>query len=152
VKLNLGCCDRHLPGFVNVDICQPADEIADLTKPWPWSDSSADEVQAHDIFEHLPDRIHTMNELWRVLKPGALATVVVPSAVHGSGFAQDPTHVSLWCMNSFQYWDVASYAFRRLAGHYGINGGFKVRELVEEQYRDYREPVWKIRAVLEVVK
>lgn len=152
MRLNLGCCDRHMDGFVNADICQPADVICDLTKTWPWPDSSAGEIQAHDIFEHLPDRIHTMNELWRVMRPGGVAVLVIPSSVHGSGFAQDPTHVSHWCLNSFQYWDVTTYAFRRLARHYGINGGFRVRELTEEALQDYREPVWKIWAVLEAVK
>jgi predicted SAM-dependent methyltransferase len=141
-----------MPGFVNCDICPPADVIADLTETWPWPDSSVDEVFAGDIFEHLPDRIFTMNELWRVLKPGAIATLVIPSAVHGSGFAQDPTHVSLWCLNSFQYFDVAAYGYQRLAKHYGIKGGFTVRALSEAEYGDYREPVWKITAVLGAVK
>lgn len=152
MKLNLGCCDRHLPGYVNVDICPPCDQIADLSRPWPWADSSVSEIIAHDIVEHLPDRIHTMNEAWRVLAPGGRIEIVVPSAVKGSGFAQDPTHVSQWCRNTFQYFDVEAYAFARLSKHYGIKGGFKVIQLYEADYDDYREPVTKITAILEAVK
>lgn len=152
MKLNLGCCDRHLPGYRNVDIMPPADEIVDLNNPWPWPDSSVEHVVAHDVFEHLYDRIPTMNELWRVLKPGARAEIVVPNAARGAGHFQDPTHVSPWCLNTWQYFDVAAYAFQRFRTHYGIAGGFRVVSLAEKEFPDYREPVWKITAVIEAVK
>lgn len=152
MKLNLGCADRVLPGFIGVDIAPPADVVTDLRARWPWPDSSVEEVFAADVFEHLPDRIHTMNELWRVLRPGARAIVEVPSAAKGAGFAQDPTHVSAWCMNSFQYFRAQSFAHHRLARAYGIKAAFRVIELKESRYQDEHEEVWKIRAVLEAVK
>lgn len=111
-----------------------------------------DEVAAHDIFEHLPDRIHTMNELWRVLKPGGRATIELPNAARGAGQWQDPTHISQWCMNTFQYFQEGSFAVKRLAKSYGISARFKVVSLTEREYEDFREPVWKITAVLEAVK
>jgi ubiquinone/menaquinone biosynthesis C-methylase UbiE len=148
----MGACDRHFPGFISVDITPPADQIVDLRDPWPWADSSVDEVRAHDVFEHLPDRIRTMNELHRVLKPGARATIEVPSATKGAGFAQDPTHCSPWCMNSFQYFEAGSFAHQRLARHYGITAAFRVVTLSEAPYQDAYEQVYKITAVLEAVK
>ena len=105
MRLNLGCADRHLPGFLNVDIVPPADFVTDLSASWPWPDNSATEIVAEDILEHLPNRIHTMNELHRVLANGGIARIVVPSACEGSGFAQDPTHQSAWSANSFQYFE-----------------------------------------------
>ena len=152
MKLNLGACDRPFDTFLSVDIVPPADIIADLTQPWPWPDSSVEEVRAHDVFEHLPDRIHTMNELWRVLKHGGIATIEVPSAAKGAGYAQDPTHCSAWCLNSFQYFRVGSFAQQRLARSYGILASFRVVSLSEREYQDEFEPVWKITAVLEAVK
>lgn len=152
LRLNLGACDRPFPGFLSVDIVPPADVIADLALRWPWEDSTIDEVRAHDVFEHLPSRIHTMNELGRVLKPGARATVEVPSASKGAGFAQDPTHITPWCMNSFQYFQAESFAHIRFARPYGITAAFKVISLSEREYQDVHEKVWKITAVLEVVK
>lgn len=152
MRLNLGACDRPFPGFLSVDMVPPADIVADLREAWPWDDSSVEEVRAHDVFEHLPDRIHTMNELHRVLKPGARATVEVPSASKGAGFAQDPTHVSLWCMNSFQYFEAGSFASQRLARAYNITARFRIISLTEAEYQDVHETVWKITAVLECVK
>ena len=152
MKLNLGCSDRAIEGFTNVDIAPPADVIADLAQPWPWADSSVDEVRAHHLFEHLPSRIQTMNELWRVLKPGGRATIAVPSASKGAGFAQDPTHVSPWCMNSFQYFEYGSFAQQRFKQSYGIPAQFRIISLTEREYQDVREPVWEITAVLEAVK
>lgn len=152
MRLNLGACDRAFDGFQSVDLVGPADIIADLSKPWPWPDSSVDEVRAHDIIEHLPNRILTMNELHRVLKPGARATIEVPDASKGPGFFQDPTHVSPWVMNSFQYFQEGSLAVRRFADSYGITARFRIIELGERQVPDVIEPVWKITAILQAVK
>lgn len=152
MKLNLGCSDRPLPGFIGVDLCPPADQIVDLSQPWPWLDSSVDEIAALDIIEHLPNKIQTMNEMWRVLKPGARVTIEVPSSSHGAGADQDPTHVSRWNLNSFQYFEHESFAHRRFAKAYGVKSSFRVVNLSEREYMDAREPVWKITAVLEAVK
>lgn len=152
MRLNLGASDRHFPGFSSVDRVEPADWVVDLEKAWPWPDSSIDEIIAFDIVEHLADRIHTMNQLHRVLKAGARATIEVPNASKGAGFYQDPTHKSPWVMNSFQYFQDGSFAHQRFAKAYGITARFKVLELHEREYQDVHEKVWKITAVLEAVK
>ena len=79
MRLNLGCSDRHFPGFINVDLCEPAEVIANLTKRWPWEDNSIEEIRAWDLIEHLPDRNHTMNEAFRVLRPGGRFDIEVPT-------------------------------------------------------------------------
>ena len=154
MRLNLGASDRRIEGFVSVDICPPADEIADLSKPWPWPESSIDEVLAYDLCEHLPDRIDFMNQLHRVLKPGGRATIETPNAARGCGYYQDPTHRSPWCLSGFKYFEVGAFAHGRLAKAYGISAAFKVIELSERETNgeDPREKAWKIRAVLEAVK
>ena len=155
MKLNLGSSARHLPGYINVDICEPADQVVDLSLPWPWGDSTVDRVHAEDIIEHIADKIHFMNELWRVLKPGGLNTgvaiIVTPEAT-GPGYWQDPTHKSGWVMNSFQYFQAESFAHQRFAGSYGIKAAFEVVEVSKCEYPDVVEPVVKITATLKVVK
>ena len=99
MKLNLGCGPKRLSGWVNVDKFDQfrPDKVVDLERfPWPWPDSSADEVLLNHVLEHLgqsPDTfIGVMRELWRVCKPGARVRVHVPDPRHES-FLGDPTHV-----------------------------------------------------------
>ena len=152
MRLNLGACDRRVDGFISVDIAEPADQIVDLAEPWPWQDSTVEEVLAHDVIEHIANRIHFMNELHRVLRQGARALIETPNASRGAGYFQDPTHKSPWCLNSFQYFESGSFAHRRLAKAYGIKAAFRIVSLSEMSYQDVHEQVWKITALLEAVK
>jgi hypothetical protein len=95
-----------------------------------------------------------MNELHRVLRPGARALIETPNASRGVGFWCDPTHVTGWCLSSFKYFESGSFAHTRLSRSYGISAAFKIIELNEYQCsgEDLREKVWKIRAVIEAIK
>jgi SAM-dependent methyltransferase len=135
VKLNLGSSDATLRGFINVDIVPgPGIEVADLTKTWPWPESSVDYVRASHIIEHLPDKIFTMNELWRVLKPCGRADIAVPTT-DGPGAFQDPTHVSFWNRRSFLYYEEGSPYRESIAKPYGILARFHVvRERMDDTF------------------
>lgn len=83
LKLDLGCGTRkNGPEWIGVDVrkFKGVDKVCDLTKRWPWKNESVDEVYSSHFIEHLVPkaRIHFANELYRVLKPGAKATIVVP--------------------------------------------------------------------------
>lgn len=107
--LDLGGRINGQPGLETVDL-HDADVTADLTTHrWPFDDSSAGVVRANHIFEHLPDPVHTMNELYRILAPGGWAFIEVPST-DGRGAFQDPTHRSFWNENSFWYYTRRSHA------------------------------------------
>lgn len=154
MRLNLGAGDRAFPGFLSVDCVAPADVVADLTQCWPWEDSAVDEVRAHDVFEHMPDKRHSMNELWRVLKNGGKATIEVPSAARGAGAFQDPTHVSYWTANDFEYYEKGNYARERFRGsdYYGVRCDFRIVSLKQSKYDGRWDEVWKISVELEAVK
>ena len=98
--LDLGCGPYKKAGFVGVDCLKfdGVDVVLNIGKDtWPWPDSSVDEVYSSHTVEHLrfnpefPERIHFVNELWRVLKPDAKATLITP---HWSSCRQygDYTH------------------------------------------------------------
>jgi hypothetical protein len=127
MRLNLGCCDAPVAGFVNVDKVggSGVDMVADLSVPWPWPDNSVQLVRAWDIIEHLPDKILTMNQMWRVLAPGACAEIAVPTT-DGPGAFQDPTHVSFWNRRSFLYFEAGNPYRERFAVNYGIAAKFRV--------------------------
>ena len=148
MKLNLGSCSRDFPGFTSVDIAPPADVIADLREPWPWAESSIEEIRAWDVIEHLPDKIHTMNEAFRVLVPGGLFDIEVPTT-DGRGAWQDPDHKSYWNRNSFMYFEAGNAHLTRFAPANGVLCAFKIRQSVETLYPDQ---VWKLRIILEAVK
>jgi len=127
MKLNLGCCDAPVPGFINVDVVNGTgvDQVADLRQSWPWADGSIDAIRAWDIIEHLPDKIFTMNEMHRVLAPGGSAEICVPTT-EGPGAFQDPTHVSFWNRRSFLYYEAGNPYRERFATNYGIRAKFRV--------------------------
>jgi acetyltransferase-like isoleucine patch superfamily enzyme/SAM-dependent methyltransferase len=150
VRIDLGCGPRKAPGFIGVDIfpAPGVDIVADLSTTFPFEDSSVDVVRAHDFIEHLPDRLRTMNEIWRICKDGALVDLFVPSS-DGRGAFQDPTHVSFWNLNSFQYFTVEHPAYLELCQCYGFRGAFRLVSL-----KQYESPdnVIHIHALLKAVK
>ena len=156
MKLNLGCSDRLKPGYVNVDSFEPLlpqfpvfeFQQVDLSQPWPWLNSSVEEIVADDIIEHLPNKILTMNEIHRVLVPGGKAHIFVPTT-DGRGAWQDPTHVSYWNRNSFFYFTKGVAEYERFHKAYGVAGCF---EVVKEEMAEYPGQVSKLSIVLAAVK
>jgi SAM-dependent methyltransferase len=147
MRLNLGCSDSLPEGFVNVDIVPPADVIADLSRAWPWRDSSVDAIRAHDVIEHLADKVHTMNEAHRVLKPGGRLEIVVPTTDGRAAF-QDPGHVSYWNRHSFWYYESGSRYRERFCKDNGVTAEFRV--LGEQDISSLDGP--KLGILLEAVK
>lgn len=77
--------------------------IADLRERWPFEDGSVGAFRASDLLEHLPDKMHTMSEIHRCLRPGGWLISMTPSS-EGWGADADPTHVSRWNPMSFWYY------------------------------------------------
>lgn len=150
LRVDLGCGASKPDGFVGVDILPGpgVDIVADLNQQFPFPDNSVDEIRAYDAIEHLRDKMLTMNEIWRVCKPGAKVDIFVPST-DGRGAFQDPTHVSFWNINSFFYYCVDFPAYIKLCKKYGFNGSFKVIKLQNEESPNR---VIHVRAKLLVVK
>lgn len=160
MKLNLGCNDAHKMGFVNVDVAPPADLIADLRTPWPWEDSSVDEICAHDVFEHL-NQIWVMNEAHRVLKAGGCLDLAVPAVALADGRLNpgafcDPTHISWWSLDAIYYfderWNNPQGERGRLGPAYGIKALFRTHKWELVEYGAPHERRSKIVALLEAVK
>lgn len=151
MKLNLGCSDQILPGFANVDIAPPADQIVDLCEQWPWADNSVDEIRAFDIIEHLPDKIHTMNSAWRVLRPGGRFDVEVPTT-DGRGAFQDPQHASFWTPNDLFYYTAGDPHRERFGDAYGVRARFRIVNQEHRLVGPVAQNVWKLHAILEAVK
>jgi predicted SAM-dependent methyltransferase len=88
IKLNLGCADRLMDGYINIDkypndyplvrsLILPADVMS-----LPFGDETVDEVYSSHLLEHLTyNEIleKAMPEWMRVLKPEGTFVVVVPN-------------------------------------------------------------------------
>ncbi len=150
LRIDLGCGSWKPEGFIGVDSYpgSEVDIIADLNENFPFPDNSIDEVRAHDVIEHLPDRIHTMNEIWRICKPNATIDIRVPST-DGRGAFQDPTHVSFWNINSFKYYSIEFPEYITLCRSYGFQGAFRIISL---EHEESLEQVVHVIAKLEAIK
>ena len=101
LKVDLACGQNLTPGFVGVDVWAGADIVHDLLVfPFPFADRSVDEVVCNHFVEHIPMRETAlgqdlfcafMDEVWRVMRPGARATFTYPH-LHSDRAFQDPTH------------------------------------------------------------
>lgn len=86
VRLNLGCGDKILPGYVNVDVVEARagkspDVICDLHELSCFEDGHADEVMAIHVVEHFWrwEVEEILKEWMRVLKPGGKMILECPN-------------------------------------------------------------------------
>jgi len=107
LKLDLGCGNAKRDGFMGVDSLDlpGVDVVHDLTSyPYPFSDSSVDEIWLDNVLEHLPSPIKVVEELYRICKNNAIINVAVP--YFRSFYSTiDPTHVNFFGLNWFNYFD-----------------------------------------------
>jgi hypothetical protein len=97
LKLNLGCGQNPLAGYVNVDKFGTPDVKCDLEQfPWPWEDGSVGEIVLNHVLEHLGASAETfidiVKEMYRVCRDGASVRITVPHP-RCDDFLNDPTHV-----------------------------------------------------------
>jgi hypothetical protein len=99
LKLNLGCGNRKLASYINIDISEAVapDLLLDLeTPPWPFETGTVEEIQALHVLEHLGSSteifLGIIKEMYRVCADNALVVVMVPHH-RSESFAGDPTHV-----------------------------------------------------------
>lgn len=88
LKLHLGCGERYLDGYVNVDFppsehsvqtTSPADELADITR-LEYGEGTVAEVRLHHVFEHFnrPTALRVLID-WRAwLQGGGLLVIETP--------------------------------------------------------------------------
>ena len=155
IKLDLGSGEYLRDGFESVDLFMP-DAIHKVNLfmfPWPWEDSSIDELHCSHFIEHIPmtwvtsrtsnlgdkydEHSHIplnsesrdlfcmfFNEAYRILKPGGLFTVVWPALQSTRAF-QDPTHRRFIPTEALLYLS-AKWRLDNKIGHYLCSCNFNV--------------------------
>jgi SAM-dependent methyltransferase len=107
LRVDIGCGSRKVVGTIGLDnVAVPGvDVLGDLNQGLPFKDGSLDAVYANHILEHLNDFLGTMNEIYRVCKPGALVFIKVPHAASTFVTWKDPTHQRGLFIATFAYFD-----------------------------------------------
>ena len=123
--LDVGCGVNKLPNAIGIDRnpSSRADVLVDIDCiPYPFLEDSFDHLHCSHVIEHVADVIGTMEEFYRVVKPGGTVYVVTPHYSDFSSFT-DPTHRS----------HLSSYSFRYFGPHHGGFGYYS-----KAQFREMR--------------
>jgi predicted SAM-dependent methyltransferase len=136
VKIDVACGNNKKDGFLGIDIANTpsVDIVHDLNQYlWPIESNTVDEIYCSHYVEHIPHNVNNgnsqdgliqfMNELYRIMKPGATAIITAPYYTSIRAFG-DPTHVRFICDWTFNYYDQDWLEANKLA-HYGITANFK---------------------------
>ena len=85
-RLNLGCGDKILPGYINVDVApsragMKPDVLCDLHELTPFEDDSVDKILSVHVVEHFWrwEVVGILKEWVRVLKPGGQMILECPN-------------------------------------------------------------------------
>jgi SAM-dependent methyltransferase len=120
VVLDIGCGSSKLQGSIGIDrLPYPGvDLVGDVFDVLStFGDHSVDYIHTRHFLEHLSDIARIVDEFSRVLKPGAIAEIIVP---HFSNpyFYSDPTHKSAFGLYTFCYFADPGLLFRRTVPAY----------------------------------
>ena len=160
MRFNIGCGRNIMDGWVNVDkyfhsgLDYATNLDADRVK-LDYPDNCADEFLLSHVIEHINKPLPLMQELHRLAKPGALATIRTPYGASDDAW-EDPTHVRPYFPHSFGYFSQPYY----WRADYGFRGDWRVKQvtlIVESQVemamiRMARNVVKEMIATLEAVK
>jgi hypothetical protein len=144
MKIDLGCGPNKKEGFVGVDVINfpGVDVVLDAGKqPWPWENDSVEEIHSSHFIEHLDadERVHCVNEMYRVLKTGAKATIIVPhwasSRAYGDLTHKWPPVSEFWFYYLNKDWCAANAPHSKYTCNFDATWGYSVNQalLVKNQ-------------------
>lgn len=112
--LDVGCGRTKFPGAIGIDIrthVSQADVHHDLDQlPWPLPESDFDLVVMRHCLEHLRDVVRTMEELYRIAKPGGRIVIEVPHFSWCEAFTH-PGHIHFFSGGSMDYYRPGNRAY-----------------------------------------
>jgi SAM-dependent methyltransferase len=148
LKLDFGCGPNKREGFEGVD-CRKfdgVDHVVDLKKKWPWKKNSVEEAHSSHFIEHLtaPERIHFVNELYRVLIPGGKCQIIVPHwascRAYGDLTHQWPPVSEFWFYYLSQEWRDANAPHNdEYACDFMATWGFSMHQMLISKNQEYQE-------------
>jgi len=126
MKINLGCGNLKLEGYINIDIserCQP-DICMDIRKGLIGiKDGETDEINAGCILEQMSpsEFLFVVNECYRVLREGGTLRGYVPST-DARVLHLDPMDRMFFQEDSFKYLCKSEHHWKNFGYNYGFEG------------------------------
>lgn len=165
IKLDLGCGKSKREGYIGVDTraFEGVDQVVDLREPWPWEAESVSDVHCSHFVEHLnaKERIHFVNELYRVLTPGGTVTLITPhwasNRAYGDLTHQWPPVSEMWFYYLDKGWREANAPHNDfytcdflVTWGYGMRQDLQVRNPEYQQYafQNYKEAIADMMATM----
>jgi len=172
LKVDVGCGPNKKDGFIGVDRVAFAgvDHVCAVgSERLPFEDGEVDEVHASHFVEHLTskERFQFVNELYRVMKPGAKALIITPhwasNRAYGDLTHQWPPVAEMWFCYLNKAWRDANaphtdaaympegYAcdFDYTVG-YGLHGSLATRNTEYQQHAvaNFKEAIQDMHATI----
>lgn len=159
VRIDIGCGKNKKEGFLGVDILkfEGVDIVMNAAiERWPFEDASVDEVHSSHFVEHLEaaERIHFVNELYRVLKPTeydnagkaikGLATIIVPhwasQRAYGDLTHKWPPVSEFWFYYLDKDWRAVNAPHNQdYKCHFGVNWGYNLHPALQSRNAEYQQ-------------
>ncbi len=79
--------------------------VAQLSPHLPFKDSSIDEIFVDRALAHAEDVPGTMEEIWRISRPGTVIHLRLPHASSTWAVSRDPRHSRQFTLETFNYFD-----------------------------------------------
>ena len=94
MKLNIGCGEKILDGWTNIDKypCDDGVTYGDIERGLTFPDSTVDEILLDNVIEHLQSIPDVMREAHRLLRKGGKIYIYTPHYTSHSSW-RDPTHL-----------------------------------------------------------
>ena len=153
VRLHLGCGQRRLDGFVNIDHLSTSatDYVGDITS-LPCRAGSVDRIETYHVIEHLPrPAVEAVLDHWlRLLKPGGTLVLECPdfeADIRDYLSGNEERLYSIFGRQRFEgdahHWGYTAKTLGRLLKQVGYTG---VREVEATDYHTKFEPCIRIEA------
>ena len=141
VKVDLGCGNNKKEGFIGIDIAplEHVDIVCNLGKTSiPLKSNSVDAIFSFHFLEHVENVSFIIEEIYRVLKPGGIAEIIVP---HFSNIgAYHWSHKTYWNARGLDFVEKTCFCH-----YYCPNVNFKIlkRNIEFSEKRNYSPTIFE---------
>jgi len=133
-KLQIGCGNNILEGWLNADLRPPLDNAVhlDATKRFPFEDSTFSYIFSEHVIEHLsyPEGINMLSECYRVMSSGSKIRIATPNLsflfnLYKPSKSEVESEYLKWSVDTYDIKGVSSHADTFIINNFVRDWGHK---------------------------